>query len=582
MATPNITPERVDLGLISPKELGKSQSAQSVEDSQLQSTSSNARKPDQTWTDGQKILFRIAFVFFIAMSLPNNLAWYKEVLELDWLHLHYRDLYDVARFGSGLTLFGNKLFGSTLNGYAPWIITLIFATIVGLIWTGIARLRNKEAPNYTLLYYWLRVVVRYRAGIGIIGFGFTKLMPTQLPYPSLGVLNSNFGDLTAQKIYWLSIGIVPWYEVFTGVVEVLAGAMLFFRATTFWGAVLLFGALADIVYVNFAYDGGVHGYSSYFVLLSGFLLVYYIKDIYNLLIRERPTISNYFAPVFTGWQQYVRWGLKTATVGIFLVLLFWLQYINFRYDPYKQPAQKGLRELRGNYEVAEFRLNGKALPYSPTDTLRWQEATFENWTTLTFKTAKPVELDLSNGGGSPMRDINRTFELTGVAGGQRVFYYEADTVHHVLYLQDKNRGARNQENREFLVNNQDMGGSRSAGNGVGRNGSNENRKKADKTQARQDSIEAVNFIPKEAQAIIGPEDLKIDPIARSTRRTKGIKAESKPTKRNRMVLAYTALDGGNQVILRGINEKKDSIHVVLNRYDRKYALSRSTLEAGTY
>ncbi len=581
MAIPNTTPERTDSRLVSPEESGKTQAAQTkpAGSPQPQWVFSNVNKPTKRWTNGQKILFRIAFVFFIAMSLPNNVAWYKEVVALDWLHLHYRDLYDVARFGSGLTLFGNKLFGSALNGYVPWITTLLFATVVGLVWTSIVRLRRKEPGNYELLYYWLRVVVRYRAGIGIIGFGFTKLLPTQLPYPSLGVLNTNFGDLTAQKIYWLSIGIVPWYEVFAGVVEVLAGALLFFRATTFWGAVLLFGALADIVYVNFAYDGGVHGYSSYFVLLAGFLLLYYLKDLYTLLIRERPTTPNYFAPVFTGWQQYTRIGLKTATIAIFLGLLFWLQYINFRYDPYKQPAQKGIRELRGNYAVTEFRLNGKPLPYSPTDTVRWQEATFENWTTLTFKTAKPVELDLSNGGGAPMRDINRTFELTGVAGGQRVFYYEADTVHHVLYLQDKNRGARNAENREFAANSEIT---RSFATAPGRLRNEGQRKKADLAQVRQDSTDAVNFIPKEAFAVIGPEDPKIHPVARSTRRTKGIKAESKPTKRNRMVLVYTALDGGNQVILTGINEQKDSIYVVLNRYDRKYALSKSTLNAGTY
>jgi len=90
---------------------------------------------------------------------------------------------------------------------------------------------------------------------------------------------------------------VPWYEVFTGVVEVAAGALLFFRATTFWGSVLLFGALADIVYVNLAYDGGVHVYSSYFVLLSGFLLVDYVPRIYKLLILERLTIPVTHYPV---------------------------------------------------------------------------------------------------------------------------------------------------------------------------------------------------------------------------------------------------------------------------------------------
>lgn len=565
MATLNVIPEQIELG------------HRQAETQPQPGTQTPAGSGPARWTETQKVAFRIAFVFFIAMSMPNDPSWYKNALSLDWLHLHYRDLYDLARFGSGLNLFGNRLFGSPLNGYAIWVITLLFAIGVGGIWTAIVRVRKAEPLNYERLYYWLRVVVRYRAGIGIIGFGFTKLLPTQLPYPSLGLLNTNFGDLTLQKVYWLSVGIVPWYEVFTGVVEVAAGALLFFRATTFWGAVLLFGALADIVWVNFAYDGGVHVYSSYFVLLAGFLLVYYVRDLYKLLILQQPVVPAYFAPTFTGWQRPVRWGLKTATLGIFLGLLFWLQWVNWKYDPYKQPAQKGIKELRGNYAVTEFRRNGQLLPESPTDTVRWQQATFENWTTLTFKTAKPVELDLSNGGGAPMRDINRTFELTGVAGGQRVFYYEADTVHRVLYLQDKNRGSRNAENREFLVNNRDLGGQ-----GARPVGPNEPKAKIDPVQSAKDSIEAVNFIPQEALAIIGPEDPKIAAIARSTRRTKGIKAESKPTKRNRMVLAYTVERGGERVILRGIDERNDSIYVVLDRYVRPYALTRSTLEAGTY
>lgn len=576
MATYPITPEQIELGLRKPTSAAATPLNSPV----------SATVTGRSWTEGQKILFRIAFVFFIAMSLPNDLAWYKNALALDWLHPHYRDFYDLARFGSGLGLFGNRIFGSTLDGYAIWVITLLFAIGVGAVWTVAVRLRKIEPAHYERLYYWLRVVVRYRAGIGIIGFGFTKLLPTQLPYPSLGVLNTDFGDLTLQKIYWLSIGIVPWYEVFTGVVEVAAGAFLFFRATTFWGAVLLFGALADIVYVNFAYDGGVHVYSSYFVLLSGFLLVYYVADLYKLLILEQPVVPTYFAPNFKGWQQYVRIGLKAATLGIFLVWLFWLQWTNWKYDPYKQPAQKGVKELRGNYAVTEFRIHGgpetgQLLPESPTDTLRWQQATFENWTTLTFKTAKPVQLDLSNGGGAPMRDINRTFELTGVAGGQRVFYYEADTVNGVLYLQDKNRGARASQSenvtREYLVNNRDLGGQGARPAGPG-----EPRPKRDPVQAAKDSLEAVSFIPKAAQTVIGPEDPKIHPLARSTRRTKGIRAESKPGKRNRMVLAYTVQKGGQRVILRGINEHKDSIYVVLDRYERPYALSRSTLEAGTY
>ncbi len=67
---------------------------------------------------------------------------------------------------------------------------------------------------------------------------------------------------------------------------------MFFRRTTALGAILLFGALGDIVYVNFAYDGGVHVYSSYFVLLAGFLLVDTVPKVYDLLIHEGLSVGG--------------------------------------------------------------------------------------------------------------------------------------------------------------------------------------------------------------------------------------------------------------------------------------------------
>jgi hypothetical protein len=519
------------------------------------------------WKSYQKIAFRIAFIFFIAISIPNSVEWYKFVVNIDWTNLHYRDLYDIARFGSGLNIFGNTIFGSSLSGYANWVITFIVSTIVGVIWTFVDSRRKNKPKEYNLLYYWLRVVVRYRAGIGIIGFGFTKLLPLQLPYPSLGILNTDFGDLTAQKLYWLQIGIVPWYEVFAGVVEVAAGALLLFRKTTLLGSALLFGALGDIVYVNFAYDGGVHVYSSYFVLLSGFLMVQYIPQLYQLLILEKTTLPNYYYPVFSKPWQITRIGLKTSVIGIFLVLFFYLQLVNFLYDPYKQPATKGLAELRGNYNVTEFKLNGQEIPYSPLDSVRWSEATFENWTTLTYKVNKPLPLDLSNGGGDPQRDINRTFELAGVGGGRRVFHYLADAVEHTLYLQDKYKEVPDRRNV-------------TAGAG-GDGGIPQDRPKDEIDPKRTTGIYTDEWISKEALANIGDENRMIDERAASTRRNRDFASVKGFDKRNRMVLKYETPDG-SRVILKGLNEDQDSLYVVLDRVERRYALSKSTLNAGKY
>jgi hypothetical protein len=540
------------------------------------------------WSNGQKIAFRIAFIFFISLAIPNSAEWYDVVIHIDWTRLNYRDLYDIARFGSGINIFGDHLFGSTLLGYANWIITLFISIAGGLIWTLIVRRRGTERKEYNTLYYWLRVVVRYRAGIGIIGFGFTKLLPVQMPYPGLGLLNTNFGDMTAQKIFWLSVGIVPWYQVFAGVVECLAGTLLFFRKTTTLGAILMVGALGDIVYVNFAYDGGVHVYSSYFVLLAAFLLVDDVPKVYNLLIRERYTVPVKFYPTLSArWLRVTRIGLKSLTIFLFLGVLFYLQLVNFLYDPYKQPAVAGVRTLRGNYAVTEFRLNNKIIPYSPLDSLGWHEVEFENWSSLSYTVNKRTPLDLSNGGGDPQQDVNRTFEITGVAGGRRVFHYYADTVDKVLYLEDKYKATPDRRNRAAGVGG-DGGYQAAAGNKAG--GRYKGRKQSDSIPGSTyaSGVEKTpkegkdkSWIPATALAHIGKEVDKIDPRAASTRRDREY-AAAKWEKRNRMILRYDTSDNGNRVILSGVNEKNDSVYIVLDRIDRNFVLTESSLQAGKY
>src|SRR5687767_10827482 len=100
------------------------------------------------WTNTQKFLFRIVFIFFISICIPNSLEWYKHLVNIDWANLHYRDLYDVARFGSGLNFFGTTLFGSALSGYANWIFTFLISVLAALVWTLIDNRRETPERNY--------------------------------------------------------------------------------------------------------------------------------------------------------------------------------------------------------------------------------------------------------------------------------------------------------------------------------------------------------------------------------------------------------------------------------------------------
>ncbi len=112
------------------------------------------------------------------------------------------------------------------------------------------------------------------------------------------------------------------------------------------------------------------------------------------------------------------------------------------------------------------------IPYSPTDSIRWEDATFESWSSLSYRTDRGAVADRMIGY-SPLRvkndqknrqlnqpetqtsdklrkenknrDLGVTrWEVGGMAGERRYFFYQADTAKHVLYLQNKNINARDE------------------------------------------------------------------------------------------------------------------------------------------
>ncbi|MBD1423132.1 hypothetical protein [Sphingobacterium chuzhouense] len=571
-----------------------------VNDQESGNSNSVTQQP-KPWTLFQKIAFRIGFIYIVLLvfptgifSIPPNFSWFSQWFNYDWTNLHYRDLYSIARYSPSFPTVSRWLDLPRLEGHSIWLVLLVISTVLGLVWTLIDR-KTKE---YNKLYYWSLVFARFRAGIGIIGFGFTKVLPVQMPYPSEGLLNTDFGDFTGQKIYWLSIGIVPWYQVFTGIVELTAGTLLFFRQTTVYGAALLFTALGSITIVNHVYDGGVQGYAFYFVLLGLYIFGYYIPRIYQFFILQKYTVPVDYWPVFKKkWEKGIRIGLKTGVIALFLGVFFYLQLKNFLYDPYKQPSTPGVKELRGYYDVTTFKINGEEIPYNPLDTVRWQEATFEKWSTLTFKVNKPTRLDLSNGGGSPIRDIDRTFEIAGTGGGQRVFHYYVDTVDQRLYLQDKirtggvlergegeqqspsgRRGEQRQQDNQDLA--KENGSSATRDTLETRLAGNNRKNHGFRNRAESDPL-GPNWISEVVKQRIGDENLFIDPRGATGRRTKEFARQERPSNRNKMILNYSTTDG-NTIILSGINENRDSLYIVLNRVHRDYLLSRSTLDAGKY
>lgn len=399
----------------------------------------------QAWSNVEKIAFRFAFVFFALLVIPLQGEWYQRLVSsgsfYDILSAVTSNRFNLIRISTESGRWG-------IASYASFGLVALISLLMAAIWTIFSR--NSKRKEYNVLYYWLRVLVRYRIALGLIAFGFIKFFPMQMPFPSVSNLHTEIGDYAPFKLYWQIIGVSFKYQIFLGFLEIAAGALLFFRSTTALGAIIVAGVLFNIAHANLGYDGAVHVYSSYFVLLSIFLLIQYLPNIWKLFISGEKVTPRYYYPNFDRKPiKYLYIGSKAVLLFVFLVV-----YGIYRYDRFynqgviKEPVVQGLSHAAGHYQASTFVLNGDTIAYSPLDSVRWHDAAFERYSTLVYKVKKNIDIPLGNGTPS-VADVLKEYELTGRAGGKTYLYYEIDTISRKLYLVNKN-GKLSEELRKSL------------------------------------------------------------------------------------------------------------------------------------
>jgi hypothetical protein len=381
--------------------------------------------PAGKWSEREKNIFQFFFLFFIIQALPLSVDLFKVFFGINWIHISYGDIFNITRLSAK--------FIPRADSFINWIIAAVLAVIGSVLWS---RSKFKD-QDYNTLYYWLRVIVRYRLAIGIIGYGFIKFFPLQSPFPSISNLNTSYGDFNDWKIFSMSLGIVPNYESFLGSIEIIAGLLLFFRKTATIGALIILVFTGNVFISNLAYEGGEYVYSIYLVSFALFVLSFDALRIYNLVSLERPTEPNKLKPVLTSRQQTIRLVIKTLVIFFFVFLYGFKTYSGFRHDPYQFPLTAGLTKASGIYNVSEFKINNKELPYSATDSVRWKDVVFEKWATISIRSNRPVIVDAANYEQVFKKDEDRDYELIGSAG-RHYYSYTTDTLNHVLLLADKN------------------------------------------------------------------------------------------------------------------------------------------------
>lgn len=372
------------------------------------------------WSLERKIIFRFFCAYFVLYTFPfpldiipgtdNVSGYYTNVWHLivPWIGRNLLNLpYEITVFPNGS--------GDTTYDYVYVLCLFVLSIIFTLIWTILDRNRL----NYNATLYWLLVLLRYYLAFTMFSYGFAKLFKTQFPFPNLGRLMQPYGQSSPMGLAWTFMGYSTGYNWFTGLGEVVGGALLLFRTTAMLGCLVLIGVIGNIVAMNFFYDIPVKLFSSHLLIITLFVLAPDASRLFDLFVLNRPIPARNLEPLFT--QQKARIGRIVIKAVLILFALYF--NINNSLETVKNYGDAAPKPpLYGVYQVERFMLNGDSLA---ADTTRWRQVIVAG-----YKGASNLTIRLAN-------DSLRRYQFEpDSATSKAVLYVRFDTAHkhHLTYL----------------------------------------------------------------------------------------------------------------------------------------------------
>jgi len=263
---------------------------------------------------------------------------------------------------------------------AIWVLVfciLVVAIASTAVWTALDR-----RPAYPRLLAWFALFLRMCLGGQMLFYGFAKLIPTQMPGPTLAQLLQPYGTLSPASVLWLQVGSSHPYEMALGAVEVIAGLLLFVPRTAVLGSVLSLASMAQVFLMNMTFDVPVKLLSLHLLLLSLVLLAPYLGRLVNVFVRQRASEPLTQPPLFTdkrrnrlaAWIQLIV-GIWVALGGVYDGWTTWHEY----------GGGSPKSELYGIWSVQALFVDGTYVPPLATDGNRWQTIIFDKPGTATYQ-----------------------------------------------------------------------------------------------------------------------------------------------------------------------------------------------------
>jgi uncharacterized membrane protein YphA (DoxX/SURF4 family) len=338
------------------------------------------------WNPAQKLAFRFFFAYFLLYVFPFPLS---NVPGSYFLSHNYNELWHalvpwigptVLHLPDEITVFPNGSGDTTFN-YVQLFCFVVLAFAATLVWSVLDRNR----ANYNKLLYALLVWLRYYLAITMFTYGFAKVFKTQFPFPGITRLMEPYGQSSPMGLAWTFMGYSTAYNWFTGLGEIIGGALLLFRKTTVLGAVILVAVIGNIVAINFCFDIPVKLYSSNLLLMTLFILTTDGRRLINVLLLNRPAPALDLTPFRTTRRWRIgRIVFKSLAISFVLYGQIYGGFITAK--QYGDHAPKP--PLYGLYQVETFALNGDTLAPMITDTTRWRQvvvAGYRQYANLTIR-----------------------------------------------------------------------------------------------------------------------------------------------------------------------------------------------------
>jgi hypothetical protein len=305
--------------------------------------------------------------------------------------------------------------GDTLFHYVSAACKAALAVVAALVWRTPSARAIDRARAYVRLYL----------GATLLTYGWYKLIPTQFGAVGPERLVIPIGDSSPMGLLWTFMGASVPYQMLTGLTEVVAGALLFWRRCAPLGALLALFVVGQVVALNYCYDVAVKLLSSHLLALALVLAAPDLPRLFAALTGEGPLPPRAVDPYPLAGR------LRVAAIAGKLALLCVVTAATIAVSVealYARGRLAPIGPLHGVYRVEAFE-RPAAAGVALDDAARWLR--------FAVNEAGLAGIQRADGSGERLRltidRTARTLTLTRIGGDERFILH---------YLEDEAGGLR--------------------------------------------------------------------------------------------------------------------------------------------